>query len=89
MPIPEGGRCLGLGRRASYEAAHRYLDSGGAEGLPVIRVGERKLVVPVAQLRRLLGLPVTPTRAEDPAGGEALAESAPNRQEGMDQLEPT
>lgn len=49
LPVPEAGRlAYGLGRSASYEAAH-----SGA--LPVIRLG-RKMVVPTALLRRKLGL---------------------------------
>lgn len=49
MTVPEAGAAaFGLGRTASYAAA-------GRGDLPTIRVG-RKLVVPVAPLRRLLGL---------------------------------
>lgn len=49
MPVPEAGRiAYNLGRDASYAAAARG-------DLPTIRVG-RKLRVPTAALRRLLGL---------------------------------
>ena len=52
VTVPEGGRLLAnLGRAASYAAAQRG-------DLPTIRVG-RRLVVPVARLRVLLGLDVT------------------------------
>jgi hypothetical protein len=50
VSVPEAGRMLcGLGRRASYEAARRG-------EIPTIRVGPRRMVVPTAQLRALLGL---------------------------------
>ena len=49
IPVPEGGRYLGLGRSASYDAAKRGL-------LPTIKVGERRLVVPAARLAELLGV---------------------------------
>jgi hypothetical protein len=52
VSVPEGGRILAnLGRAASYAAAQRG-------ELPTIRVG-RRLVVPVARLRALLGLDAT------------------------------
>jgi excisionase family DNA binding protein len=45
--VPEAGRILGLGKNASYEAAHRG-------ELPVLRFG-RKLRVPRAALEKMLG----------------------------------
>jgi hypothetical protein len=47
--VPEAGRALGLSRNASYEAAKRG-------EIPTLRFG-RRLVVPVAALRRMLALP--------------------------------
>ena len=44
--VPEAGRMLGIGRAASYEAAHRG-------EIPTLRIG-RKIVVPLAALNRLL-----------------------------------
>jgi hypothetical protein len=55
VTVEEGGQVLGIGRRLAYEAAHLYLETGGREGLPVLRLGPRRLVVPVARLRVLLG----------------------------------
>src|SRR5688572_24335895 len=49
VTVPEGGRMLaGLSRSASYAAAARG-------ELPTVRIG-RRLVVPVARLREILGL---------------------------------
>ena len=48
MSVPKGGRLLGLGRDASYAAAHRG-------DLPTIKLG-RKLRVPTARLAAMLGL---------------------------------
>jgi excisionase family DNA binding protein len=45
--VPEAGRIVGLGKNASYDAAHRG-------ELPVLRFG-RILRVPRAALQRLLG----------------------------------
>lgn len=45
---PEAGHMLGLGRSATYDAAERG-------EIPVLRFG-RRLVVPTAALRRMVGL---------------------------------
>ena len=51
----EAGARARAGRDASaYRAAHRWLETDGTEGLPVIAISRRRLVVPVAALRRLL-----------------------------------
>jgi hypothetical protein len=47
MSVPAAGKLMGLGRAAAYGAASRG-------ELPTLRFG-RKLVVPVAELQRLLG----------------------------------
>ncbi len=48
LTVPEVARILGLSRNAGYEAAARG-------DLPTIRLG-RRLLVPTAALRRLLGI---------------------------------
>ncbi len=48
ITVPRAGRALGLGRASSYAAA----ESGQ---IPTIRVG-RRLLVPTARLRQLVGL---------------------------------
>ena len=47
ITVVEAGRMLGLGRSAAYAAASRG-------EIPTLRFG-RKLVVPVAELERLVG----------------------------------
>ena len=47
ISVVEAGRMLGLGRSAAYAAASRG-------EIPTLRFG-RKLVVPVAELERLVG----------------------------------
>jgi hypothetical protein len=47
VSVPVAGRLLDLSRQGAFNAAKRG-------DLPVIRIG-RRLVVPVAKLRRLLG----------------------------------
>lgn len=52
LSIPAAGEIFGLGRAASYEAARRG-------DLPTIRLGKR-LLVPTAKLRAMLGLNMEP-----------------------------
>lgn len=61
LTVPEAGAFVGLGRSASFDAARRG-------ELPTIRFG-RRLAVPTARLRQLLGIDA-PTEVTD---GEALA----------------
>jgi excisionase family DNA binding protein len=51
MTVPQAARALRIGRSTAYDLAHAWLDSEGAEGLPVVRIG-RSLRVPVAALDR-------------------------------------
>ncbi len=48
VTVPEAGRICGIGRNAAYRAA-------AAGQLPTIRIG-RRLLVPTAQLLRMLGV---------------------------------
>lgn len=48
LSVPVAGEYLGLGRDSAYAAANRG-------DLPVIRIG-RRMVVPTAALRKLLGV---------------------------------
>ena len=62
MGVEEAGKLLGLSRASSYQAA--------ATGeLPTIKIG-RRLLVPKAKLRQMLGEP-EPTPAPEPAAVEA------------------
>ncbi len=48
LTVEEAARVLRIGRTAAYELTGRYLASGGAEGLPVIRLGRLLRVSRVA-----------------------------------------
>jgi hypothetical protein len=61
LTVEEAAAALRIGRRLAYEQAARYLATGGAEGLPVVRLG-RCLRVPRAKLEALLA--VEPTLPE-------------------------
>jgi len=54
LTVERAGAILGLSRASAYRAAHRWLDTRGAEGLPVVVISGRRLVVPVAALQGLL-----------------------------------
>ena len=47
MTVEEAGEALGISRATAYMLAK-------TGGIPVIRLGERRLVVPIKQLERLL-----------------------------------
>lgn len=53
--VEVAGRVLGISRAAAYRAA-------GSGDLPAFRIG-RKIVVPTAKLRQLIGLEVPPKEA--------------------------
>lgn len=53
LTVEEAAAALRIGRRLAYELAARFEATGGAEGLPVIRLG-RCLRVPKARLEALL-----------------------------------
>ena len=55
--VPEAGALLGIGRDAAYSAAERG-------EIPTLRLG-RRLVVPVAKLLQLVGLPQTNSDGPD------------------------
>ncbi len=49
VSIPEAGKLLGLSKNSAYLAAQ-------AGHIPTLRVGARRMVVPVAPLLRMLGI---------------------------------
>ncbi len=62
LTVEEAARVLRIGRGAAYALARQYQDSGGREGLPVVRLG-RSLRVPRAGLLRLLDVDTGAARA--------------------------
>ena len=59
LTVEEAAKVLRIGRATAYEGVRMYLASGGAEGIPAIKVGPRTIRVPRAALLRRL--------SEDPA----------------------
>lgn len=55
ITVPQAARALRIGRSTAYDLAHAWLDSNGAEGMPVVRIG-RTMRVPVAALERLFAI---------------------------------
>jgi excisionase family DNA binding protein len=55
ITVAQAARALRIGRSTAYDLAHAWLDSNGAEGMPVVRIG-RTMRVPVAALERLLAI---------------------------------
>ena len=53
LTVEEAARVLRIGRSLGYQLANRYLDSGGVDGLPVLRLGG-VLRVPSFALRELI-----------------------------------
>ena len=65
LTVEEAGAVLRLSRGKAYELAREYLATGGATGMPVIRLG-RQLRVPRVLLEQWIGGPITwpiPTHA--------------------------
>lgn len=58
LTVDEAAKVLRIGRATAYEGVRMYLESGGADGIPAIRVGPRTIRVPrAALLRRLSAFP--------------------------------
>jgi hypothetical protein len=58
LRVEEAARVLRIGRTTAYALASEFLDTDGASGLPVVRLGEQ-LRVPRLRLEQMLGGTVT------------------------------
>ena len=58
LRVEEAARVLRIGRTSAYELAREFLVTGGASGLPVVRIG-RQLRVPRHRLEDLAGGPIS------------------------------
>jgi hypothetical protein len=79
LTVEQAGALLGLSRASAYRAAHRWLDTNGTAGLPVLVVSERRLVVPIAALERLLTTALSARADDQPSMASAMASAAPLR----------
>lgn len=59
LTVEQAAVILQISRTTAYQRARQFLATGGADGLPVIRVG-RLMRVPRVQLEALLGGPLQP-----------------------------
>ena len=73
LTVEEAARVLRIGRTKAYELARRYLVTGGAEGLPVVRVGHL-LRVPRHALEQFVG-----ARSRGRSRSTTLSRSRPQR----------
>jgi excisionase family DNA binding protein len=49
LNVEEAARLLGISRTVAFEQARRYVETGGAEGIPALRIG-RRLLIPTSRL---------------------------------------
>jgi excisionase family DNA binding protein len=52
LRVEEAAQILRISRTSAYELARRWLESGGRDGLPAVRLG-RSIRIPAAALDRL------------------------------------
>ena len=57
MTVQEAAHLLGVGEGLAYRMANEFLNSGGASGIPCVRLG-RRLLVSTRGLARLVDLEV-------------------------------
>lgn len=53
---PEAAEAYGISRNTAFAEVRRYLDTNGAEGIPVLVFGTNRYRVPTAAVRRDLGI---------------------------------
>ena len=90
VTVTEAATVLRISRGLAYACANRFLDSHGAEGLPVVRLG-RRLVVPVHQLGLLLRgeRSLGPQGVSSPTPTAAVVRESPARQQVTTTASPT
>ena len=71
LTVEEAARVLRIGRTSAYELVRRFLTTGGAQGIPALRIGHQ-MRVPRHGLEELLGGPIT-----WPIPDEPVTETAP------------
>ncbi len=82
LTVEEAGAVLRFSRGKAYELAREFLATGGAIGMPVIRLG-RQLRVPRAMLEQWIGGPITwpipPTHPTQPVAIASPVASKPSK----------
>ena len=82
LTVEEAGAVLRFSRGKSYELAREFLATGGASGMPVLRLG-RQLRVPRALFEQWIGGPLTwpipTTHPNDPVAIASPLSSKPSR----------
>jgi excisionase family DNA binding protein len=59
LRVEEAAQVLRISRTSAYELARRWLESGGRDGLPAVRLG-RSIRIPAAALERLANPDIAP-----------------------------
>ncbi len=84
LTVTEAAVVLRIGRTTAYELVRRDFDSGGGEGLAVVRIGGQ-FRVPRSALERIVGGPVTclvdGSSPPEPAPRSVPSPSAPSREQ--------
>jgi excisionase family DNA binding protein len=94
LRVEEAAKVLRIGRTTAYALASEFLDTNGASGLPVIRLG-KQLRVPRRRLEQMLGgtitwppgrnvdgtqpAPPAPTASSTPRHGQRRRTSSPTQ----------
>lgn len=68
--VEEVAQILGISRGLAYQQARAFIDSGGAMGIPTIKIGARYLV-PDDALRRFLTIDLQGDSATSPSTGRS------------------